>query len=1298
MDDLAAFARENGAVPTEPVNTAPHLTKQNLRNTTKPMKPLTQRLHCTIVCLAAFAFGGIAFAQGTAFTYEGKLSDTNGPANGYFDVRFWVFDSTNAPGTVIAGPVTNSAVSVSNGIFSVALDFGGSVFTGAARWLQLDVRTNGSGPFTALLPRQQILPTPYAVMANTASNLLGNIPVSQLSGTVPLAQLPAGMVTNGQIGVAFSGVLSATNISAGTNQNLAVLGSSGGSVGGDVTIASGNAGIPTGGSGGNLNLRAGNAMAAGGGGYSGLGPAGSVNIAAGGGYNSVGGNVTLSSGGNSPWALASNSYSKVSLQGVGFNTGDGAVVDVEGGHNTQYGSPPQHSAGGNIRVAAGSATGNFPGGNIVLLPGTGAPNGNVGIGKTNPATALDVNGTVTATGFSGSASGLTNLNAAQLSGGTVADARLSANVPLLNAANTFSANQTINGAVGIGTPASAGTVLHVVSPNANARVLFESSVPNGNPALVVKANSPAGEADIVADRADTGASAALNLLNAGNQEWTLRTPNFTSGEPSRLDIGNSNSTPVMTLRQNGNVGIGRSSPGTALDVNGTVTATTFNGSGSGLSSVPLAALQSGGAANAQILSWNGSSWVPSNAPAGAGSSGVPVSGGAGTNETFYGSTTVTNLTAPASQSVLVQGGNGTGNAGGVSINGGNAGVPSGGAGGNINLTAGNAMAAGGSGYTGLGPAGSVNITAGSGYNNLGGDVTVQSGPNGPWVLTPNSFTKVVMKGGTLNPNDNAEIVVESGHNTIYGSPPQYSAGGNVRISGGTSASGFGGGNILLLPGAGATNGNVGVGKTNPATTLDVAGTVTATAFSGNGAGLTSLSAANVSGALSMAQLPAGLVTNNQSGVTFNGTFTGNGATITNVNLFAQYSAGAITQAPVVYPGNFVSNSSPVVGGNPDAVALADFNGDGRLDLVSANSGTKTLTVLNGADGGTFVSNATYSLPVAPYFIAAADVNNDGKVDLIYSSGDNNSVTVLTNNGSGGFVSNAVYFLPGTPYHFAVADLNGDGRPDLVTANYNGFNITVLTNSGTGSFISAGSFSVPSQYPRWISVADFNSDGRLDIAVALYYSPHTVTVLTNNGNAGFVSSGSIAMGGWAFSVTAADVNGDGKPDLISSGGGGGNVLSVSTNNGNGTFTSVVNYTVGVSPVCVVAVDVNNDSKTDLINVNGDNTLTVLTNNGAGIFVLDGNFGVGNAANFIAAADVNGDAKPDLVSANYGTNTVSVLLNTPIPSPVIFTGNGVGLTNVPAGAISGGLTTNFPVLVPGGRTNTMVFINGILTNIQ
>ena len=109
-----------------------------------------------------------AWAQGTAFTYQGRLTDNGTPANGNYDLRFTIYDSTNNPGTVIAGPITNSPITLADGTFTVTLDFGASVFTGADRWLEIAARTTGGGAFTTLSPRQPLTPTPYALYAQAA--------------------------------------------------------------------------------------------------------------------------------------------------------------------------------------------------------------------------------------------------------------------------------------------------------------------------------------------------------------------------------------------------------------------------------------------------------------------------------------------------------------------------------------------------------------------------------------------------------------------------------------------------------------------------------------------------------------------------------------------------------------------------------------------------------------------------------------------------------------------------------------------------------------------------------------------------------------------------------------------------------------------------------------------------------------------------------------------------------------------------------------------------------------------------
>src|SRR5258708_6523381 len=119
-------------------------------------------------------------AQGTAFTYQGRLSDGANPASGIYDLRFTLYDSTNSPGVLIAGPLTNSAASVSNGLFTVSLDFGGGVFNGNPRWLEIGVRTNGGAAFINLVARQKITSSPYAIYAAGAS-------AAGLSGALPTA-------------------------------------------------------------------------------------------------------------------------------------------------------------------------------------------------------------------------------------------------------------------------------------------------------------------------------------------------------------------------------------------------------------------------------------------------------------------------------------------------------------------------------------------------------------------------------------------------------------------------------------------------------------------------------------------------------------------------------------------------------------------------------------------------------------------------------------------------------------------------------------------------------------------------------------------------------------------------------------------------------------------------------------------------------------------------------------------------------------------------------------------------------
>ena len=143
---------------------------------------------CAVTLLAWVSPVG---AQGTAFTYQGRLNSGGSQANGNYDFRFAIYDSSGGP-TMVAGPLTNSAVAVSNGLFAVTLDFGTGVFTGPSRWLEIAVRTNGIGSFTVLTPRQALTASPYAIFANTASNVVSGSVVKSLNNLKDNVTLAAG--------------------------------------------------------------------------------------------------------------------------------------------------------------------------------------------------------------------------------------------------------------------------------------------------------------------------------------------------------------------------------------------------------------------------------------------------------------------------------------------------------------------------------------------------------------------------------------------------------------------------------------------------------------------------------------------------------------------------------------------------------------------------------------------------------------------------------------------------------------------------------------------------------------------------------------------------------------------------------------------------------------------------------------------------------------------------------------------------------------------------------------------------
>ena len=138
------------------------------------------------------------------------MSNNGSPASGIYNLQFTVY-ATNQSGSVIAGPLTNSAVTVTNGLFTTIIDFGPGIFTGQNCWLDIAVSTNGNNTFTELAPRQPVTPAPYAIMHNSATTLLGNAAYGAPDGRHRRHQSPAGPSPSADLSGTYGNVVSFGN-------------------------------------------------------------------------------------------------------------------------------------------------------------------------------------------------------------------------------------------------------------------------------------------------------------------------------------------------------------------------------------------------------------------------------------------------------------------------------------------------------------------------------------------------------------------------------------------------------------------------------------------------------------------------------------------------------------------------------------------------------------------------------------------------------------------------------------------------------------------------------------------------------------------------------------------------------------------------------------------------------------------------------------------------------------------------------------------------------------------------------
>ena len=305
------------------------------------------------------------------------------------------------------------------------------------------------------------------------------------------------------------------------------------------------------------------------------------------------------------------------------------------------------------------------------------------------------------------------------------------------------------------------------------------------------------------------------------------------------------------------------------------------------------------------------------------------------------------------------------------------------------------------------------------------------------------------------------------------------------------------------------------------------------------------------------------------------------------------------------------------------MVAADVDGDGKPDLVFLDYNSNVVSVLqNLCTPGIITTNSfgprvNFTVGSNPEGVAVQDLNGDGKPEIVTANTSSGTISVLRNIGAAGIITTdsfapAVNFTgPTSIRDVAIADLDGDGKPDVVTVNYVNGNdnvVSVFRNvsaPGNIAFASRVDFSGPI-FGYKLAIGDMDGDGKLDVVFVSFANGQTVSVYRNTSTPGSITANSFAsrvdfdVGGWGNGVALGDLDGDGKPDVavptkLPSHFSLFRNVSTPGSFASSSFGARLDSASGSSPYGVAIGDLDGDGRPDVVYANnGDNTMSVCQN--------------------------------------------------------------------------------------------------------